>query len=83
MPAFLENKLKSEYGAHSATPFKVMNSIGAMHGSKETPKGAEMQRMHDKKAMVRDMIGKRLMVGGKGTDPETEPGNVDLAGVQK
>lgn len=46
MPKFLENKLKKEYGAKSDIPYKVMNAIGAMHGNKETKKGAEMERKH-------------------------------------
>ena len=46
MPAFLEAKLKREYGADSKTPFKVMNSIGAMRGSKETAKGKRMEKKH-------------------------------------
>lgn len=46
MPAFLEKKLKSEYGAKSSIPYKVMNSIGAMHGNKETAKGAAMEKKH-------------------------------------
>lgn len=46
MPRFLETKLKSEYGANSAIPYKVMNSIGAMRGNKETAKGKSMQRKH-------------------------------------
>lgn len=49
MPAFLEKKLKAEYGQNSDIPFRVMNSIGAMHGSKETEKGREMERKHDAK----------------------------------
>ncbi len=47
MPKFLEKKLKAEYGADSAVPYKVMNAIGAMHGNKETAKGAAMERKHD------------------------------------
>jgi len=47
LPKFLEKKLKAEYGQNSKIPYKVMNSIGAMHGNKETAKGAEMQRKHD------------------------------------
>ena len=47
MPKFLEDKLKREYGENSATPFKVMNSIGAMHGNKETAKGAAMEKKHE------------------------------------
>ena len=46
MPKFLEAKLKAEYGANSKIPYKVMNSIGAMHGNKETAKGKEMERKH-------------------------------------
>lgn len=46
MPKFLEKKLKAEYGANSKIPYKVMNSIGAMRGNKETAKGAEMERKH-------------------------------------
>lgn len=65
MPAFLESKLKSEYGADSAVPYKVMNAIGAMHGSKETAKGAAMQTKHERDAMVRDVIAKRLSGMGR------------------
>lgn len=46
MPKFLEDKLKAEYGANSSIPYKVMNSIGAMRGNKETAKGAVMERKH-------------------------------------
>ena len=46
MPAFLEKKLKAQYGQDSATPYKVMNSIGAMRGNKETAKGRSMERKH-------------------------------------
>lgn len=49
MPAFLEKKLKKEYGANSKVPYMVMNKIGAMHGNKETAKGVEMERKHNKK----------------------------------
>ena len=49
MPKFLENKLKKEYGANSSVPYKVMNSIGAMKGNKETPKGKEMEKKHEAK----------------------------------
>ncbi len=49
MPAFLEKKLKKQYGANSKIPYKVMNSIGAMRGNKETAKGAEMEKKHDRK----------------------------------
>lgn len=59
MPKFLENKLKDEYGAKSKIPYKVMNSMGVMRGSKETPKGRAMAKKH-----ARDMKrGKKR--GGK------------------
>lgn len=48
MPKFLERKLKREYGENSHIPYAVMNSIGAMKGSKETPKGKEMERKHNR-----------------------------------
>ena len=48
MPAFLERKLKAEYGKNSSIPYKVMNKIGAMKGNKETAKGAEMERKHNR-----------------------------------
>jgi len=47
MPKFLEDKLKQEYGADSSIPYKVMNSIGAMRGNKETAKGQAMEKKHD------------------------------------
>jgi hypothetical protein len=46
---FLEDKLKAEYGRDSKVPFKVMNSIGAMHGKKETAKGKAMEKKHEQK----------------------------------
>jgi hypothetical protein len=52
MPKFLEDKLKAEYGADSKIPYKVMNKIGAMHGNKETAKGAEMEAKHERDVKV-------------------------------
>jgi len=46
MPAFLEKKLKAKYGQNSKVPYKIMNSIGAMRGSKQTAKGRAMARKH-------------------------------------
>jgi hypothetical protein len=46
MPKFLEDKLKKQYGKNSSASYKIMNSIGAMHGSKETSKGKEMEVKH-------------------------------------
>ena len=48
MPKFLEDKLKKEYGKDSKIPYKVMNSIGAMRGSKETAKGRAMEKKHER-----------------------------------
>lgn len=61
MPKFLEEKLKSEYGADSAVPYKIMNSIGAMHGNKETAKGREMEVQHNNKRANRSTFHKGYM----------------------
>lgn len=47
MPKFLEEQLRREYGEKSAIPYKVMNSIGAMKGNKETAKGRAMEKKHE------------------------------------
>lgn len=49
MPEFLEKKLKAEYGQNSKIPYKVMNKLGYMRGSKETAKGRRAQAKHDRK----------------------------------
>lgn len=46
MPKFLEDKLKREYPGDKSAPFKIMNKIGAMKGSKETAKGRAMEKKH-------------------------------------
>ena len=46
MPAFLERKLKKEYGADSSIPYKIMNAKGFMHGNKETKKGKRAEAKH-------------------------------------
>ena len=46
MPKFLEDKLKKRYGKKSKIPYKILNSIGAMRGNKETAKGRAMDRKH-------------------------------------
>lgn len=57
MPKFLEKKLKAEYGQNSKIPYKVMNSIGAMRGNKETAKGRQMEAKHKRKIRgVKDML---------------------------
>jgi len=49
VPEFLKRKLESEYGKDDSRVYATMNKLGAMHGSKETPKGKAMQRKHDRK----------------------------------
>ena len=63
MPKFLETKLKQQYGADSAIPYKVMNAMGAMHGNKETAKGRAMERKHkaDKIRKIRAGGGTSLL----------------------
>jgi hypothetical protein len=60
MPAFLENKLKAEYGATSPIVYKVLNRLGALRGSRETAKGRAMQAKHD-----RDVGARRAKPGGR------------------
>lgn len=47
MPKFLEAKLKKAYPGNPRAVYGTLNKIGAMRGSQETEKGAEMQRKHD------------------------------------
>lgn len=47
MPKFLEKALRKEYGDNDNAVYGTLNSIGAMRGSRETPKGRAMQRKHD------------------------------------
>ena len=49
MPKFLEDKLKSEYPGNPGAVFGTLNSIGAMHGNKETALGRQMQAKHEAK----------------------------------
>ena len=46
MPKFLEAKLKKEYPNNPHAVYGTMNAIGAMHGNKETAKGAAMEKKH-------------------------------------
>jgi hypothetical protein len=59
MPAFLEKKLKSEYGQNSKIPYMVMNKIGAMRGNKETAKGVEMEHKHARDMAARIVKSRR------------------------
>lgn len=68
MPAFLKHKLQEQYGKNSAVPYKVMNSIGAMHGNKTTAKGKEMEAKHradlvKKNGRKHRSIGAMMMAG--------------------
>lgn len=47
MPKFLEDKLKAEYGAKSSIPYKIMNKLGLMKGSKTTAKGKRAEKKHN------------------------------------
>jgi hypothetical protein len=47
VPKFLEKKLQSKYGKDSSIPYKIMNSLGAMRGNKETNKGRQMEKKHN------------------------------------
>ncbi len=46
MPAFLKAKLEKEYPGNDKAVYGTMNAIGAMKGSKETPKGEAMDAKH-------------------------------------
>jgi hypothetical protein len=46
MPAFLEDKLKAEYGNNPHAIYGTLNKIGAMRGNKETAKGRAMEAKH-------------------------------------
>lgn len=61
MPAFLEEKLKKEYGAKSSIPYAIMNSIGAMHGSKETDKGRAMAKKHSRDSKRKTSVGEMML----------------------
>lgn len=65
MPKFLEEKLKAEYGADSAIPYKVMNKLGAMHGNKETAKGRAMESKHKRDTAPHIDRGHRNVRNGK------------------
>ncbi len=60
MPLFLDKKLKKEYGENSSTPYKVMNSIGAMKGNKVTEKGESMEVKHNKAMMAKMEANRRI-----------------------
>lgn len=49
MPAFLEKKLKKEYGNNPHAIYGTLNKIGAMRGNKETAKGKRMEAKHNRR----------------------------------
>jgi len=48
MPKFLIDKLKKEYPNNPGAVYGTLNNMGAMHGSKETAKGREMDAKHER-----------------------------------
>ena len=54
MPKFLEDKLRASVPKGVDADryvYGAMNNMGAMHGNKETPKGAEMDAKHKDKLL--------------------------------
>lgn len=46
MPAFLEEKLRQEYGNNPHAIYGTLNRLALMRGSKITPKGRALERKH-------------------------------------
>ncbi len=59
MPAFMEAKLKKEYGKNDHAVYGTMNKLGLMRGNKTTPKGEAAQAKHDKKSMLGGAIKRK------------------------
>jgi hypothetical protein len=51
VPKFLEDALKQEYGNNDHAVYGTLNKIGAMRGSKETPKGRAMEKKHERDSL--------------------------------
>ena len=85
MPAFLEKKLKQEYGAASDVPYRVMNSLGAMSGNKITPKGKAMDAKHakDLKAKAHDAADKKADKASGHNVKDKETKREDVAEKQR
>lgn len=71
MPRFLEEKLKQQARKRGfkgkradAYVYGTMNEIGAMHGNKETAKGAAMEAKHEKDTMKKPAVMKPMMPEG-------------------
>jgi len=72
MPKFLEAKLRAEAGKRGFKGneadhyvYGALNNMGAMHGSKETPKGAAMDRKHAADMKPRRRLHPALMERAK------------------
>ena len=50
MPAFLEKKLKAEYGDNDHAIYGTLNKLGYMKGNKETKKGKQVEKLHEAKS---------------------------------
>lgn len=61
MPKFLERKLKKQYGATSDIPYKIMNKLGVMRGSKITAKGRRWESKHQSKKKKRKKVARKLL----------------------
>ena len=65
MPAFLEKKLKQEYGANSPIVYATLNKLGALRGNKETARGRAMQAKHDRDMAAKARGGKLAALRGR------------------
>jgi hypothetical protein len=68
MPKFLEEKLRKEYGNNPHAIYGTMNKIGAMKGNKETAKGREMERKHEKDQHMKHNIREMRIEVHRGQD---------------
>ena len=69
MPKFLEDKLKQEYPDNPGAVYGTMNKIGAMKGNKETAKGREMERKHERDAKGSGLLKRLSRKSRKGKRP--------------
>jgi hypothetical protein len=58
MPKFLIDKLKREYPNNPGAVYGTLNTLGAMHGNQETPKGEAMQEKHDADEKADEKVSK-------------------------
>jgi hypothetical protein len=69
MPKFLEKKLKQRYGKDSDIPYKIMNKMGMMRGSKITAKGRKAEEKHRKRVSSHESLRSHAKIRGLGGDP--------------